>query len=123
MLVDLIQKETTREAVRMQATTWIKFRKEAETLNLAFNSRMLAAYRLNDIDELVNGMTAHILEQVQNPALRDSGFAVDEVIETNVDFHRLNLTLFDMGGHNGPQNVFDHCAQTLRRRKLKLGDF
>ena len=22
------------------------------------------------------------------------------------------------GGHDGPQNVFDHCAQTLRRRKL-----
>ena len=22
-----------------------------------------------------------------------------------------------------PQNVFDHCVQTLRRRKLKLGDF
>ena len=22
-----------------------------------------------------------------------------------------------------PQNVFDHCAQTLRMRKLKLGDF
>ena len=22
-----------------------------------------------------------------------------------------------------PQNVFDHCAQTLRRRKLKLSDF
>ena len=21
-----------------------------------------------------------------------------------------------------PQNVFDHCAQTLRRRKLKLGE-
>ena len=34
------------------------------------------------------------------------------------------LTLFDMGrGHDGPQNVFDHCAKTLRRRKLKLGDF
>ena len=25
------------------------------------------------------------------------------------------LTLFDMGGHDGPpQNVFDHCAQMLR---------
>ena len=23
------------------------------------------------------------------------------------------LTLFDMGGHDGPQNVFDHCVQTL----------
>ena len=22
-----------------------------------------------------------------------------------------------------PQNVFDHCALTLKRRKLKLGDF
>ena len=28
-----------------------------------------------------------------------------------------------MGGHDGPQNVFDHRAQTHRRRKLKLSDF
>ena len=27
------------------------------------------------------------------------------------------------GGHDGPQNVFDHCAQTRGRRKLELGDF
>ena len=27
------------------------------------------------------------------------------------------------GGMMAPQNVFDHCAQTLRRRKLKLGNF
>ena len=33
------------------------------------------------------------------------------------------LTLFDMGGHDAPPNVFDHCFQTLRRRKLKLVDF
>ena len=26
-------------------------------------------------------------------------------------------------GPSCPQNVFDHCAQTLKRRKLKLGDF
>ena len=44
-------------------------------------------------------------------------------------FH--HLTLFDMGGGGGggggrmmaPQDVFDHSAQTLRRRRLKLGDF
>ena len=37
-----------------------------------------------------------------------------------------SLTLFDIGGRGGmmaPQNVFDHCAQTLMRRNLKLGDF
>ena len=36
------------------------------------------------------------------------------------------LTLFDIGGgggHDGPQNVFHHCAHTLTRRKLKLCDF
>ena len=27
------------------------------------------------------------------------------------------------GGHDGPQNVFDHSALMLRKRKLKLGDF
>ena len=27
------------------------------------------------------------------------------------------------GGHDGPQNVFEHCAQTLSMRKLKLRDF
>ena len=32
----------------------------------------------------------------------------------------LTLTLFNMGGMMAPQNVFD---QTLRRNKLKFGDF
>ena len=27
------------------------------------------------------------------------------------------------GSMMAPKNVFDHCAQTLRSRKLKLGDF
>ena len=92
MLVDLIRKETIREAVRTQATTWIRFSKGLEMIDLAFNSRMLAAYGLNDIDELVNRMIAHMLEQIENPALRDSGFVFEEVIGTNVDFHTLNLT-------------------------------
>ena len=92
MIVDLIRKETIREAVRTQATTWIRFSKGSEKIDLAFNSRMLAAYGLIDIDELVNRMIAHMLEKIKNPALRDSGFVMEEVIGTNVDFHRLNLT-------------------------------
>ena len=92
MIVDLIRKETIREAVRTQATTWIRFSRGSEKIDLAVNSRMLAAYGLNDIDELVNRMIAHMLEQIENPALRGSGFVFEEVIGTNVDFHRLNLT-------------------------------
>ena len=34
------------------------------------------------------------------------------------------LTLYDIGdGHDAHKNVFDHCTQTVRRRKLNLGDF
>ena len=61
-------------------------------IDLAFNSRMLAAYGLNDIDELVNRMIPHMLEQIENPALRDNGLVMEEVIGTNVDVHRLSLT-------------------------------
>ena len=92
MLAGLIHKETTREAVRTQATTWIRFWKGLETVDLAFNSRMLAAYGLNNIDGLVNRMISQMLEQIENPALRDSKLVMEEVIGTNIDLHRLNLT-------------------------------
>ena len=91
MLAGLICKENTREAVRTQAITWIRFRKGSEMVHLAFNSRMLAAYGLNDIDGSVNRMISHMLEQIEHPALRNSGFVMEEVIGTNIDFHRLNL--------------------------------
>ena len=50
----------------------------------------------------------------------DASFATPERLSLS---KAIFLTLFDMGTHGGPQNVFDHCAQTRRRRKLKLGDF
>ena len=45
ILMDLLSRETINRAVRFQATTWIRFVKdEAEQVELAFNSRMLAVY-------------------------------------------------------------------------------
>ena len=40
-LIDLLRQETRNGAVRSQATTWIRFRKGEEVIELAFNSRML----------------------------------------------------------------------------------
>ena len=41
-LIDLLNKETTNRAVRSQATIWIRFTRDGvETVNLAFNSRMM----------------------------------------------------------------------------------
>ena len=84
-------KESRTGAVRSQATTWIRFRKDGEMVELAFNSRMLNVYNLSDMNEIVNGMITHMAQQIENLALSDNKFVFDEVLHMNVDFHRLNL--------------------------------
>ena len=79
-------------AVRSQTTTWIRFRKDRELVEPAFNSRMTNVYNLSDLDEIVNEIIAHMKGQIENLALLNSRFVFDEVLFTNVDFHQLNLT-------------------------------
>ena len=78
-------------AVRSQTTTWIRFRKDGELVELAFNSRMVNVYNLSDMNEIVNEMIAHMKQQIENPALSNSRFVFDEVLRMDVDFHQLNL--------------------------------
>ena len=61
-------------------------------VNLAFNSRMMTVYNLNDKNEIVNAMLEHMAQQVENSALRNSKFVFDRVLYMDIDFHRLNLT-------------------------------
>ena len=91
-LIDLLKKESRTGAVRSQTTTWVRFRKDRELVELAFNSRMTNVYNLSDLDEIVNEMIAHMKGQIENSALLNSRFVFDEVLFTNVDFHQLNLT-------------------------------
>ena len=91
-LIDLLDKETMNRAVRSQATTWIRFvRDEVEQVSLAFNSRMMTVYNINDKSEIVTAMTEHMAQQMENPALRNSKFVFDGVLHMDIDFHRLNL--------------------------------
>ena len=92
-LIDLLNKETTKRAVRSQATIWIRFTRDGvEMVNLAFNSKMMTVYNLNDKNEIVTAMIEHMAQQIENPALRDSKFVFDRVLYMDMDFHRLNLT-------------------------------
>ena len=78
--------------MRCQATTWIRFvRGEVEQVSLAFNSRMMTVYSLNDKNEIVTAMIEHMAQQIENPALRNSKFVFDRVLYMDIDFHRLNL--------------------------------
>ena len=88
IVLDLLRKES----VRSQTTTWIRFIKDDEQVDLAFNSRMTPVYNLNDIDEVVGSMITHMSQQVENPALRDSKFVFDRVMRMEISMHRLNLT-------------------------------
>ena len=90
-LVELLAKEMRTGAVHSQATTWIRFRKGEEIVKPAFYSRMLNVYNLSDRNEIVTAMITHMAQQIKNPALSDSKFIFEEVVRTDVDFHRLNL--------------------------------
>ena len=92
-LIDLLNKETTNRAVRSQATIWIRFTRDGvEMVNLAFNSRMMTVYNLNDKNAIVTAMIEHMAQQIENPALRNSKFVFDRILHMDIDFHRLNLT-------------------------------
>ena len=86
-LIELLVKESRMGAVHSQATTWIRFRKDGEMVELAFSSRMLNVYSLSDMNEIVNAMIAHMAQQIENPALSDSKFVFDEVVHMDFDFH------------------------------------
>ena len=91
-ILNVLKRESACRAIRSQTTTWIRFIKDNEYVNLAFNSRMTAVYFLNDIDETVKTMINHMAQQVENSALRDSNFIFDSIIHMDINIHRLNLT-------------------------------
>ena len=63
----VLKKETSQRSIRSQTTTWIRFMKGVEYVNLAFNSRMTLVYMLNNIDSMVQSMINHMAQQVENP--------------------------------------------------------
>ena len=86
-LVELLTRESRAGAVRSQSTMWIRFRKDRELVELAFNSRMLNIYNLSNMNKIVNEMITHMAQQIENPALSDSKFVFDEVVQMDVNFH------------------------------------
>ena len=92
-LIELNKRElTVLNSARVQTTRWIRFIKDDNRIELALNSRMMNVYRGNDLDQIVNGMIAHINTQIENPALLNSRFRFDDVLFLDINFHQLNLT-------------------------------
>ena len=79
-------------SARVQMTTWIRFIKDDDQVELAFNSSMMDVHQGNDLDQIVDGMIAHMKMQIENPALLNSRFRFDEVLFLDVNFHHLNFT-------------------------------
>ena len=92
-LIELIKRELkTRTSARIQTTTWIRFARDEDRVDLAFNSLMSSVYRGSDLDQIVDGMKANMKFQKENPVLLNSRFVFDEVLFLDVNFHPLNLT-------------------------------
>ena len=96
-LIELIERELkTPTSARIQTTAWIRFVRDdeegQERIELAFNSLMTSVYPGSDMDHIVDGMTANMKFQIENPALLNSRFVFDEFLYLDVNFHQLNLT-------------------------------
>ena len=96
-LIELIERELkTRTSARIQTTAWIRFVRDdeegQERVELAFNSLMTSVYRGSEMDQIVDGITANMKFQIENPALLNSRFVFDEFLYLDVNFHQLNLT-------------------------------
>ena len=114
-------------------TTWIRFVKNNNQVELAFNSRMTDMYRGSDLDQIVDGMIVHMKTQVKNPALLNSRFRFDEVLFLDVNFHHLNLTrgssylllpdwIAKKGSIINPQNDDEECFKWSVITALKWTD-
>ena len=55
-LIDVLSKESSGRSARVQTTTWIRFKKDDELVEPAFNSRMMNVHNLSEIEELVDEM-------------------------------------------------------------------
>ena len=73
-------------------TTWIRFAKDDNRIDKAFNSRMTNVHQGSDLEQIVDEMIAHMMTQIENPVLLNSRFRFDEVLFLDISFHRLNLT-------------------------------
>ena len=86
-LIDLIRKETRgRSILRAQTSTWIRFRRDEDLVDLAFNSRITNVHKLNNLEEIVLEMINQMKEQIENPALLNSRFIFQEVLYMAIDF-------------------------------------
>ena len=96
--IDLINRELSQlGSARVQMTTWIRYVQEhmnveIDIVDRAFNSRMTEVHQDDNLDEIVDGMIAHMKTQIENPALLRSGFGFDELLRLDINFHQLNLT-------------------------------
>ena len=64
---ELIARELkTHNSARIQTTTWISFNKDNDRVELPFNSKTTSAHRGDDLDQIVDGMIAHMEAQIEN---------------------------------------------------------
>ena len=89
---NVLRQETSKRSIRAQTTTWIRYIKEDEYIDRAFNSITTPVYMFSDIDSIVQGMINHMAKQAENPKLKDSKFVLDKILYTDISNHRLVLT-------------------------------
>ena len=110
------------------------FKDILQAVLVEFNKRNLIHIKLFHIQELYMSLVSRELSLEKCPqqpplqtdfarSLSKCGQKLKQEAKKVGDDRLINPIKHGGGGMMAPQNVFDHYVQTLRRRKLKLGDF
>ena len=132
-IASVLRKETSKRSIRAQTTTWIRYIKEDEYIDRAFNCITTPVYMFSDINSIVQGMINHMAKQLENPKLKDSKFIFDKILYTDISNHRLVLTrgssyiklpdwLAKKKAILNPKNLDEKCFKWAVMAGLKWGE-
>ena len=61
-------------------------------VEMPFNSLMTEFFEGSNINDVIQGMLAHIKTQAENPRMPESGLSLDKIMHLYINFNRLALT-------------------------------
>ena len=60
-------------------------------VEMPFNSLMIEFFEGSDMNDLIQGMLAHMKTHIENPQMPESDFSLDKIMHLYINFHRLAL--------------------------------
>ena len=102
-LIQLMRDEIVRlSAIRTQTRMWTEFDKDGDIVMKLFNSQAMNIYKASNLESIIGEMLAHMLTQIENPALDRSGLVINRTTQKLAEIIHIEFS---------PRPPTSHCLQ------------